>query len=50
MHHSQSDTFDKALADDLIQGSSIMAICAYNVAQRDTMFPRREMKQAEAKP
>jgi carboxypeptidase Q len=51
MHHSQSDTFDKALPDDLIQGASVMAICAYDVAQRDSMFPRREMKTAEtAKP
>jgi len=50
MHHSQSDTFDKALADDLIQGASVMAICAYDVAQRETLFPRRDMKPADAKP
>lgn len=51
MHHSQSDTFDKALPDDLIQGASVMAICAYDVAQRDALFPRREMKAADtAKP
>jgi len=50
MHHSQSDTFDKALPDDLIQGATVMAICAYDVAQRDQMFPRREMKADAAKP
>lgn len=51
MHHSQSDTFDKALPDDLIQGATVMAVCAYDVAQRDAMLPRREMPKTEpAKP
>jgi len=40
-HHTQSDTFDKAFKDDLIQGATVMAICAYNVAQLPQMLPRR---------
>ncbi len=51
MHHSQSDTFDKALPEDLIQGAGVMALCAYDVAQRGEMFPRREVSTTEsAKP
>lgn len=41
MHHSQSDTFDKALPDDLKQCASVMAICAYNAAQRPALLPRK---------
>jgi Zn-dependent M28 family amino/carboxypeptidase len=41
MHHSQSDTFDKALPDDLKQCASVMAICAYNTAQLPTLLPRK---------
>ena len=40
MHHSQSDTYDKALPNDLKQGAEVMAICAFNTAQRDAMLPR----------
>lgn len=40
-HHTQSDTYDKALKDDLIQGATVMALCAYNVAQLPEMLPRR---------
>jgi carboxypeptidase Q len=41
MHHTQADTYDKALPDDMIQGATVMAICAYNVAQLPEMLPRR---------
>jgi hypothetical protein len=41
MHHSQSDTYDKALPDDLTQCATVMAVCAYNVAQLPEMLPRR---------
>lgn len=44
MHHSQSDTFDKALPDDLKQGAEVMAICAFNTAQRDELLPRSSPK------
>jgi carboxypeptidase Q len=40
-HHSQSDTYDKALKDDLIQGATAMAICVYNVAQLPDLLPRK---------
>jgi hypothetical protein len=39
--HTQSDTYDKALKDDLIQSATVMALCAYFVAQRPEMLPRR---------
>jgi Zn-dependent M28 family amino/carboxypeptidase len=40
-HHSQSDTFDKAWKDDLIQGAQVLATWAYNTAQLQDMVPRR---------
>jgi hypothetical protein len=40
-HHSQSDTFDKAWKDDLVQGAQVLAVWAYNVAQWPEMLPRR---------
>jgi carboxypeptidase Q len=40
-HHSQSDTFDKAMKDDLIQASSVLAVAAYNLAQLPDLLPHR---------
>jgi carboxypeptidase Q len=40
-HHSQSDTFDKAWKDDLLQGAQVLAAWAYNTAQLPNMLPRR---------
>ena len=40
-HHSQSDTFDKAKEDDLIQTSTSLAVAAYNIAQLPEMLPHR---------
>jgi len=40
-HHSQSDTFDRAREDDLIQGAQVLAIFAYNVAQLPDLLPRK---------
>jgi Zn-dependent M28 family amino/carboxypeptidase len=40
-HHSQSDTFDKAHADDLVQGAQVLAVWAYNVAELPEMLPRK---------
>jgi Zn-dependent M28 family amino/carboxypeptidase len=42
-HHSQSDTFDKAWKDDLVQGAQVLAAWAYNTAQLPTMLPRRPL-------
>jgi len=40
-HHSQSDTFDQVVKDDLVQGAQVLAVWAYNVAQLPEMLPRR---------
>jgi Zn-dependent M28 family amino/carboxypeptidase len=40
-HHSQSDTFDKAWKDDLLQGAQVLATWAYSTAQLPEMLPRR---------
>jgi hypothetical protein len=39
-HHSQSDTLDKALAPDLIQGAQVMAITGLHVADLPNLLPR----------
>ena len=40
-HHSQADTFDKVIREDLLNGAQVMAVFAYNIAQLDEMLPRR---------
>lgn len=40
-HHSQSDTFDKAIEEDLKQGATVMACMAMLVADYPTLLPRR---------
>jgi carboxypeptidase Q len=42
-HHSQSDTFDKAWKDDLLQGAQVMAAWAYKTAQLPELMPRRPL-------
>jgi len=42
-HHSQSDTFDKASKEDLLQGASVMAAWAYNTAELPEMLARRPL-------
>jgi carboxypeptidase Q len=39
-HHSESDTFDKAVGDDLAQASAVMAVTAYELANLPTLLPR----------
>jgi hypothetical protein len=41
-HHSQSDTYDKALAADLMQASAVLAVAAYELANLPGMIPRGE--------
>ncbi|HYT04015.1 MAG TPA: M20/M25/M40 family metallo-hydrolase [Gemmatimonadales bacterium] len=41
-HHSQSDTYDMALAADLMQASGVMALSAYELANLPGMIPRGE--------
>ena len=45
-HHSQTDTFDKAWKDDLIQGAQVLAAWAYNTAELPEMLPRRPLPPA----
>ena len=40
-HHSQADTFDKAIREDLLNGAQVLAVFAYNVAQLDELLPRK---------
>jgi len=40
-HHSQSDTFDKAKKDNLVQGAQVVAVWAYRVSQLPELLPRR---------
>jgi Zn-dependent M28 family amino/carboxypeptidase len=39
-HHSQSDTYDKAVADDLRQASAVMAVTALELANLEELLPR----------
>ncbi len=39
-HHSQSDTFDKAVEGDLRQASAVMAATALELANLPTLLPR----------
>jgi Zn-dependent M28 family amino/carboxypeptidase len=40
-HHSSADVFDRILADDMKQASTIMAACIYQAAMMDERFPRK---------
>ena len=40
-HHSQADTFEKVVRDDVVNGAQVMAVFAYSVAQADEMLPRK---------
>ena len=39
-HHSQSDTYDKAVAGDLKQAAAVMAVTAYELANLPRLLPR----------
>jgi len=39
-HHSQSDTYDKAVAGDLRQAAAVMAVTAYELANLPELLPR----------
>jgi carboxypeptidase Q len=42
-HHSNMDSFDHLVADDLKQASTIVAAFVVNAAQRDEKLPRKEL-------
>ncbi len=44
-HHSNLDTFDHAVADDLKQASVIVASFVYHAAMRDERLPRKPLPQ-----
>ncbi len=39
-HHSQSDTYDKAIPADLMQASAVLAVSAFELANLPGMIPR----------
>jgi len=41
-HHSNQDTYDRLVEDDLKQAATIVASFVYNTAQRAEMLPRKE--------
>jgi carboxypeptidase Q len=45
-HHSQADTLDRVKWDDLTEGAQVLAVFAYNVAQRPDLLPRKPAKPA----
>jgi carboxypeptidase Q len=52
-HHSQSDTYDKAVPGDLKQAAAVMAVTAYELANLPDLLPRgpkREPEEVPSKP
>jgi carboxypeptidase Q len=49
-HHSQSDTFDKAVPDDLRQATAVMAVTAVELANLPTLLPRGPRSEPERIP
>ncbi len=45
-HHSDMDTYDHAIAADLMQASAVIAAVVYEAANRPEMLPRRELPKA----
>ncbi|PYO64923.1 MAG: peptidase M28 [Gemmatimonadetes bacterium] len=43
-HHSQSDTWDKAIPADLMQASTVMAVSAWELANLPVMIPRGDKR------
>lgn len=46
-HHTQSDTFDKAKPENLVQGAQVLAVAAYRIADLDKLLPREKPKKEE---
>jgi hypothetical protein len=49
-HHSQSDTYDKAVPDDLMQASAVMAVTAWELANLEELLPRGPKSEPERIP
>jgi carboxypeptidase Q len=46
-HHSDMDTWDHAVPEDLMQASAVIATLVYETAMRKDMLPRRELPKPE---
>lgn len=46
-HHSNADTFDRLLLDDLRQAAVVVAATAYHLAMRDALMPRKPQAAAD---
>ena len=46
-HHSDMDTWDHAVPEDLMQASAVIATLVYQTATRKEMLPRRELPKPE---
>ena len=46
-HHSDMDTWDHAIPEDLMQASAVIATLVYQTATRKEMLPRRELPKSE---
>jgi carboxypeptidase Q len=49
-HHSQSDTYDKAVPGDLKQASAVLAVTAWELANLPELLPRGPKREPEAVP
>jgi hypothetical protein len=47
-HHTQTDTFDKVIPDEVNQGASVIAAWMWNVSQLDELFPHHAVTAAPA--
>jgi Zn-dependent M28 family amino/carboxypeptidase len=47
-HHTNMDTYDRLIANDLKQSATIAAAFVYNTAQRDLKIPRKELPKSMA--
>ena len=46
-HHSNQDTYDRLIEDDLKQAATIIASFVYNTSERTEMIPRKELQKAQ---
>ena len=42
-HHTNMDTYDHLIPEDLKQAATIVAAFVFNTAQRDELLPRKEL-------
>ena len=47
-HHTNEDTYDRLIADDLKQAATILASFVYNTSERAEKIPRKELPKVQA--